>query len=212
MPKKPPAFIEKASLHRMESQLDGIKSGAHQRDSQLVTPKNLDCISMLARADVGFVHLCVRSLRWPVLKRLAVAVSWLGNGWIYAGIAIAIAVAMGAEAFGIIWRSSASVAILHSLYRPLKTWLSRPRPFSILPELQPLLPALDEYSCPSGHTMTLTAVLITLPVVSFSAILALVCVWTMMAWARVAVGHHYPSDVLAGSALAMLVAYPISKM
>ncbi|PPQ13897.1 hypothetical protein CV770_39920 [Bradyrhizobium sp. AC87j1] len=60
--------------------------------------------------------------------------------------------------------------------------------------------------------MTLTAVLITLPVASVSAILGLACVWTLMAWARIAVAHHYPSDVLAGSALAMLVAYPISKI
>lgn len=85
------------------------------------------------------------------------AASWLGNGWIYAGIAIAIVIALGTEAVGLIWRSSASVAILHSIYRPLKTRLSRPRPFRIFPELQPLLPTLDEYSCPSGHAMTLTA-------------------------------------------------------
>ena len=172
----------------------------------------LFCISTLVRADVGFVHLCVGSMRWPALKRLAVASSWLGNGWIYAGIVIAIAVAMGTEAFATIWKSSASVAILHSIYRPLKGWLSRPRPFRMFPELAPLLPTLDEYSCPSGHAMTLTAVLIMLPVTSVSAILALVCVWTMMAWARVAVAHHYLSDVLAGSVLAMLVAYPMSKI
>jgi undecaprenyl-diphosphatase len=170
------------------------------------------CISMLVRADVASVHLCAKSLRWPLLKRLAVTASWLGNGWIYAGIAVGISVAMGTAALDIIWRSAASVVILHSLYRPLKTWLSRPRPFQIFPELKPLLPTLDEYSCPSGHAMTLTAVLVTLPVAGFSAILMLVCFWTMMAWARVAVAHHYPSDVLAGSVLAMLIAYPISKI
>jgi len=168
-------------------------------------------MSRLVQADIAFVYLCAGSMRWRSLRRIAVAASWLGNGWVYAGIAIAITAAMGTEAIGIIGRSLASVAILHGIYRPLKIWLSRPRPFRMFPELEPLLPTLDEYSCPSGHAMTLTAVLITLPAVSISAMLALLGLWTMMAWARIAVAHHYLSDVLAGSALALLVAYPISK-
>jgi undecaprenyl-diphosphatase len=151
-------------------------------------------------------------MRWLALRRLAVAASWLGNGWIYAGIAIAIVATMGTEAFSVIWKSSVSLVVLHSIYRPLKAWLSRPRPFHSLPELEPLLPTLDEFSCPSGHAMTLTAVLVTLPVTSVSAAAALICIWTTMAWARIAVAHHYLSDVLAGSALALLVAYPMSTL
>jgi len=136
--------------------------------------------------------------------------SWLGNGWLYAGVAVTVLV--GADSMSVIWRPLLSVVVLHLIYRPLKLWLSRPRPYQAYPDLKPLLPALDEYSCPSGHAMTLTAVLITLPATNGILTLVYLLLWTAMAWARVAVAHHYPSDILAGSALAAIVALPISTV
>ena len=34
----------------------------------------------------------------------------------------------------------------------------------------------------------------------------------LIAWSRVACGHHYPSDVLFGIALGILVSIPISRL
>ena len=31
-----------------------------------------------------------------------------------------------------------------------------------------------------------------------------------LAWSRLATAHHYPSDVLAGAALGLLVGYPVA--
>jgi undecaprenyl-diphosphatase len=176
------------------------------------TEIRLVCADALLKADARFVHACARSMRKPSIRRGAIAASWLGNGWIYAGIAIATALSMGAGSIDVIWKAVLSVAILHSIYRPLKLWLSRPRPFQAFPELKPLLPVLDEHSCPSGHAMTLTAVLVTLPAANSMIVLTYLALWVTMAWARIAVAHHYPSDVLAGTALALFVAFPISKI
>lgn len=176
------------------------------------TEIKLLCSAAFLKADAHFVHVCARSVRRPSVRRGAIAASWLGNGWIYAAIAIATAVSMGLGSIGVIWKSALSVAVLHALYRPLKAWVSRPRPFQVFPELRPLLPVLDEYSCPSGHAMTLTAVLVTLPAANATIVLVYLALWTTMAWARIAVAHHYLSDVLAGTALALIVAFPISNI
>jgi undecaprenyl-diphosphatase len=119
---------------------------------------------------------------------------------------------MGVGAISVIVAASVSVGVLHCIYRPLKRWFSRPRPFDALPDLKPLLPVLDKHSFPSGHAMTLTAVLVSLPIAYPGMFFGYFALWTTMAWARIAVAHHYPSDVLAGSALAVLISYPVSSI
>jgi undecaprenyl-diphosphatase len=169
------------------------------------------CVSAISDADVWFVRFCVRSTRRTAIRRCAITASWLGNGWIYLAIALVCVGTMGTGAISGIVASAISVAILHCIYRPAKLWFSRPRPFHSLPDLKPLLPVLDEHSFPSGHAMTFTAVLVCLPLAFPQIVFGYVALWIIMAWARIAVAHHYPSDVLAGSALAVLVSYPLSK-
>jgi undecaprenyl-diphosphatase len=58
--------------------------------------------------------------------------------------------------------------------------------------------------------MTLAAALVPF-VVAFPRSLALAAVMAgLMAWARLACAHHYPSDVAAGTVLGVSVSYPIS--
>jgi undecaprenyl-diphosphatase len=85
------------------------------------------------------------------------------------------------------------------LYRRLKGWARRPRPFAADPRIRAWVAPLDEYSFPSGHT---------LHAVSFSIV---ACAWyPRLAWvlapftacialSRVVLGMHYPSDVLAAA-------------
>jgi undecaprenyl-diphosphatase len=170
------------------------------------------CVSVVSSADIWFVKFCVRSTRRTAIRRSAITASWLGNGWIYLGIGLACVCTMGTRGILAIIASAICVGVLHCLYRPTKRWFSRPRPFHSLPDLKPLLPVLDEHSFPSGHAMTLTAVLVSLPLAFPEIIFGYITLWIIMAWARIAVAHHYPSDVLAGSVLAALVSYPLSKL
>jgi undecaprenyl-diphosphatase len=170
------------------------------------------CVSALSKADNFCVRLCVRSTRRTLFRRGAVVASWLGNGWIYLGFACVCTYVMGTEAISAIAGASASVGVLHCIYRPLKRWFSRPRPFDALPDLKPLLPVLDKHSFPSGHAMTLTAVLVAMPTTYPGAMVGYAALWMTMAWARIAVAHHYLSDVLAGSALALVISYPVSSL
>ena len=69
---------------------------------------------------------------------------------------------------------------------------------------------LDIHSFPSGHTMTMTGVVVPLVVywpASLSASIFMVC---GLAWSRLATAHHFPSDVLAGALLGIAVGYPVA--
>ena len=88
-----------------------------------------------------------------------------------------------------------------ALYKLLKKKLVRERPFIGLIGIECVMPPLDRYSFPSGHT--LHAVLFTVLAVTQVPVLAAVLVpfALLVAMSRVVLGLHYPSDVLVGAVL-----------
>lgn len=96
------------------------------------------------------------------------------------------------------------VALL--LYKWLKRWTRRPRPFASDRRIQAWIAPLDEFSFPSGHT--LHAVAFSLVAMAHYAWLAwlLVPFTASVAVSRVVLGLHYPSDVLAATAIGTAMA------
>jgi undecaprenyl-diphosphatase len=92
-------------------------------------------------------------------------------------------------------------------YKMVKTSTSRPRPYQSLRHIEAGAPPLDAYSFPSGHT--LHAVAFTLVALAYWPWLAplLVPFTLLTAASRVALGLHYPSDVLAGASLGAGIAF-----
>jgi undecaprenyl-diphosphatase len=70
---------------------------------------------------------------------------------------------------------------------------------------------MDEFSFPSGHSMTITAALVPIVAAFPGALLPSIALWMSIGWARLASAHHYPSDLIAGGALGAAVSYPISS-
>jgi undecaprenyl-diphosphatase len=95
-----------------------------------------------------------------------------------------------------------------TLYKILKRWTRRPRPFASDVRIRAWVAPLDEFSFPSGHT--LHAVAFSIVAIAHYPMLATVLVpfTACVAVSRVVLGLHYPSDVLAaigiGSTLAAL--------
>jgi undecaprenyl-diphosphatase len=173
-------------------------------------PRAAEWIAKFLEADLNAVRIVSRTARSSGTRLFAVAVSKLGNGWIYPILAAVVFAAWGLAGYRIILLAAANAALMHCLYPIIKRRFRRLRPFKVDPKLPSLLSTLDEHSFPSGHAMTLTGVLapivILWPAMALSAIVMACC----MAWSRVATAHHYPSDVLAGALLGVGVSYPIS--
>lgn len=164
----------------------------------------------LIAADLQVVRIASQTARSSGGQRCAIAISKLGNGWLYPFLAALILADWGLSGCRIIVLSSANAALMHCLYPIVKQRFHRLRPFSVDPKLPSLLATLDAHSFPSGHVMTLTSVLVPIvilwPATAILSVLSACC----LAWARVATAHHFPSDVFAGAILGVGVGYPIS--
>jgi undecaprenyl-diphosphatase len=161
--------------------------------------------------DLAAVHLFSRTARSAIGRFLAVAISKLGNGWIYLILAPIVLIGLGWQGLHVAALAGLNAALLHMLYPIIKRRFGRRRPFHVDARLPSLLKTLDDHSFPSGHAMTLTGVLapivIAWPATTLSAGLLLLS----MAWSRIATAHHYPSDVAAGVALGAGLSYPLAS-
>jgi undecaprenyl-diphosphatase len=164
----------------------------------------------ILEADLEAVRIASRSATSSIGRLSAVGITKLGDGWLYPILAGLIFVRWGVSGYRIVVLAGLNAAFLHSLYPFIKRRVHRRRPYVVDWRLPCLLSPLDEHSFPSGHLMTLAGVFVPMvilwPAVTISAIVMTCC----LAWSRVATAHHFPSDVLAGVLLGVVVSFPIS--
>jgi len=108
---------------------------------------------------------------------------------------------------GCVWASDLTTSLL-------KLGFDRPRPFTVVPEADPLLHGTIGSSMPSGHAATSAAGAVALALLLGRALPWLVTVGlgvlaVAIAFSRVYVGVHYPLDVLAGAAVGAAVSTAI---
>lgn len=96
-----------------------------------------------------------------------------------------------------------ALVISHLIVRLLKNRVCRLRPKDVLQDINTFDVSLDYYSFPSGHTTAVFSMATTLAL-NFP-LLSIVCfpIAFTVAISRLYLGVHYPSDVLAGIAVAI---------
>jgi undecaprenyl-diphosphatase len=152
-------------------------------------------------AELRFCRYLNRSSRSSGLRQLFRAVSWLGDGWVWYAVMLALPIVHGVAGLqaGLHLAATGAVGVL--LYKLIKNHAVRERPYITHSAIQCASAPLDRYSFPSGHT--LHAVCFTVMLTTYlpewaSAVVALA---SLIALSRVILGLHYPTDVAAGAAL-----------
>lgn len=157
--------------------------------------------------EIESVRWFTRQLNSPVVRQIALAINRLSNGILYALIGLLFWLAHGASIA--IVAATAALALSHLLYPSIKRHYRRRRPFQFDASVPSLLPPLDQYSFPSGHMMSCVAVMIPLCVAATAMVPWAVALALAVGWARLAAGHHYPTDLAAGGLLGAIMALPI---
>ena len=159
------------------------------------------------RFELAIVGAIQRPCELGMLYRVASVTNTLGNGWLYLLLVIVLLVVSSPNAYLAMATSALAVGASHALYPWIKRRIARLRPYEKMPHLPAVARAMDRYSFPSGHCMTSTAVGVPLAQAYPELTWIVVAGCLLIAWARMACAHHYPSDLVAGSALGALMAY-----
>lgn len=160
------------------------------------------------RLDARERSWCRRANRWGrrgLVRGYFAMASRLGDGVFWYALMAAMALLGGFHGLAAAMHMALISLVSLALYRGLKRWTRRPRPFAADGRIRAWVTPLDEFSFPSGHT--LHAVGFSVVALAYYPALAVLLVpfTASVAVSRVVLGLHYPSDVLAATALGLVL-------
>lgn len=146
-----------------------------------------------------------RAPRW--FRILMIMMTRLGDGWLWYSIGLILLVFGGSQKFLAIGAATAAAAAGIFLFRTLKHASRRKRPCEIEPHCWASILPPDKYSFPSGHSITSFAIALSIGMFYSDLQIVLLVVALLIASSRIILGMHFLSDVLAGSAIGILLGY-----
>ena len=163
-----------------------------------------------ARFDAAELNLCRylnRSSRSSAVRQLFRAVSWLGDGWIWYVVIVALPIVYGLAGAQAALHLAATGALGVLVYKVIKNHAVRERPYITHSAIECASAPLDRYSFPSGHTLHAVSFTLLLTTYFPEWAAAIVALAALIALSRVILGLHYPTDVAAGAALGGLLGF-----
>jgi undecaprenyl-diphosphatase len=155
-------------------------------------------------------HTLMRRLnRWPAPRWVRV---WMvlatraGDGWLWAAVGGFILLIGGEDRFRAVGAGAIAVATGVAIFLTLKKAANRRRPCAFEPHCWATLLPPDQFSFPSGHTITAFAVAISLSHFYPDLTAGLLFCAVSVAASRILLGMHFLSDVVAGAAIGTLLA------
>jgi len=150
-------------------------------------------------------HRLMRRLnRWtpPRWMRLwMVAATRGGDGWLWYAVGVVVLLTGGPERFRALLAAVLAVGVGITLFLNLKRVCGRKRPGTMEPHSWAKLLPPDQFSFPSGHTITAFSMAVSLAVFYPAMTLGLLFCAFSVALSRILLGMHFLSDVVAGAVI-----------
>lgn len=144
-----------------------------------------------------------RAPRW--FRILMILMTRMGDGWLWYSLGLILLVYGGEHRFAAIGAGVSAAAAGILLFRALKRTSRRKRPCEVEPHCWASILPPDKYSFPSGHSITAFAIAISIGFFYPQLQLCLLFIALLIAASRIILGMHFLSDVLAGSAIGVVL-------
>ncbi len=165
-------------------------------------------IEILIKLDQSILLTIQEYLRTPILTFIFIMFTTLGNsGVIWILISMGLLIFKKTRKVGIISLCAlcGSGIINNGI---LKHLVGRVRPFDVIWGLNVLIPKPNDFSFPSGHTASsFAAASILFRKLPKKYGIPAIILASMISFSRLYVGVHYPSDVLFGMVIGILISY-----
>jgi len=148
--------------------------------------------------------------RWPAPRWIRI---WMicatrgGDGWLWYAMGLIILLFGGEQRFRAVGSAALAAGLGIGLFLKLKKATGRRRPSSFEPHCWATLLPPDQFSFPSGHTITGFAVALSLARFYPSLASGLLFCAVSIALSRILLGMHFLSDVVAGAVIGAILAY-----
>ena len=140
-----------------------------------------------------------RAPRW--IRIWMIVATRLGDGWIWYGLGLILLAFGGPNRFSAVGAAGSAAILGILVFKVLKRLSHRPRPCQIEPHCWSKVLPPDQFSFPSGHTMTAFSIAIVVSYFYPALEGVLLFLALSIAVSRIVLGMHFLSDVLAGVVL-----------
>lgn len=170
-------------------------------------------MDVFLQMDANFLLWIQENLRQDFLTPFWTGITSLGNGgWFWLALSLLLTIFPKTRKVGLLALCSMALCALVTNVC-LKNLIARPRPYTQIPGLTPLIPPQKDWSFPSGHTTASFACagIYWRMLPKKYGIAALVLAF-LITFSRLYVGVHYPTDVLAGLIIGLLGSWIVYKL
>ena len=160
---------------------------------------------MIMNIDILILDFIQDYIKNPFFDFLMPWISWLGNGGLIWIIAAVVLLAIPKYRKGGIALSVGLLAGLLIGNLTLKPLIARVRPFDMVEGIELLIAAPNDFSFPSGHTLSSAIAAATLTMTDKRFGYAAIPLATLIAFSRMYLYVHYPTDILGAVLLAAVI-------